>query len=669
MGVKAHQNATDSPKAEVGEIDTRAPFESVKAAVSLFGEGAFSAEKPAQKRQKPPGFENIMAKETQLHMAQKELNRLKDHLRNAETVKAQALTELEKAKRTIDDLTQQLKSINSSKESALKAAEAAITQAERSEPSTPRTPTSPNASWQLELSQAREQYTIVMAELDSAKQDLRLMRQEIAASSDAKQAALLQASDALRTSEINSIRASELSREINNASESLMHVKQASEQARKEHDDLIAVKDEGAEISRLALEGIRRKIDDVHKTSGEKPAGNDYPAELAAMNAEIEKIHEEIKASKASEMDSLRFVTTELDGAKETLQKVADEEKSMEVAVEALKHELERTKKEHKELVERENELELIAARLNEELQRAKAELNAWTEREARAKGGCDELDSALKQLELETQEARAEAEASRLSAENLRNEADASKLALIEKEAQLQQALVDAEEAKRAEAAAHEEISAFSERASASRASTSEAMGAEIRLSKEEFESLGHKTEEAERLADMKVAAAEAQVEAVKASEKEALKRLEGVRKEIEEVGAAIKEATKRAEMAEAARRAVEGELKRRREAEAAQISATKPQIPANVGQFPAPQTQIPVTIPRVPVTESRIPAGGERTQWPEKWENDRKMERSASGLKKKKAMLPSLSGIFYRKKNPVEGGSPSYLPGEKAG
>lgn len=57
MTTKDDQNQTNPPKVEVGEIDTSSPFQSVKDAVNLFGEGAFSGEKITVKKTKPHSAE------------------------------------------------------------------------------------------------------------------------------------------------------------------------------------------------------------------------------------------------------------------------------------------------------------------------------------------------------------------------------------------------------------------------------------------------------------------------------------------------------------------------------------------------------------------------------------------------------------------------------------
>uniref|UniRef100_A0A2P2KWX0 Uncharacterized protein MANES_15G058600 n=2 Tax=Rhizophora mucronata TaxID=61149 RepID=A0A2P2KWX0_RHIMU len=651
MVAKERQSTTDSPKVEVGEIDTSAPFQSVKDAVTLFGEGSFSGEKPGIKKTKAYSAERVLAKETQLHLAEKELNRLKDQVMNAEATKAQALAELENAKRTVEDLSQKLKTVNESKDSAIRATEAAKNQVKKIEETTSsKHQVSSDSGRNQDLESAREQYMTVFTELDAAKQELRKIRQECDASLEAKLAAFNQVSEAEHATKANVEKVGELSNEISALQKSIGQVKHAALQAQQEQAKVFAEKDVLRQSYKATLEASANKLLAL-KNEFDPELAQNLEKQLDVTMNEIGLLQKQMENAKASDLDSVRTVTSELDGAKESLHKVAEEESSLQSLVESLKLELDGVKKEHSELKEKEAETDSIAGNLHVKLRKSKSELEAAIVEECRVRGASEEMISTLHQLSLEAENARQEAEQMKNKAEELKKEAEATRIALEEAEKKLKLALEEAEEAKAAEARTLDQIRELSERTNAARASTSES-GAKITISREEFEALSRKVEESDTLADMKVAAAMAQVEAVKAGENEALKRLEATKKEIEDMKTATEEALKKAEMSEAAKRAVEGELRRWREREQKKAAETASRILA--------ETEMS--------SESSPPHFRIQKQnsVPQKVFEVRKLEKEKNSFSKK-AMMPSLSSIFLRKKNQIEGGSPSYLPGEK--
>lgn len=593
-------------------------------------------------------------------MAQKELNKFKEQLKNAEATKVQALSELEKAKRAVEDLTHKLQTVNESKELAVKATEAAKNQAKQLEQANTGEPSGNGGTWKEELDGAREQYAAAVTELDAAKQELRKIRQDFEASMGARVAAFQQASDAEHAAVSNKERAEELTKEIAIVQESIEHVKLASVQAQQERSEILSGKETQKMSSRLALQEVEKKLESLKKEFDPEVVRN-LEEKLAETVAEIATLQKEMENARASCQDSMTTITAELDSAKQEVQKLAEEESSLRISVESLKQELERVRKEHSELKEKEAEAETVAGNLHIKLQKSKSELEAALAGESKARSSLDELTSTLQQLSTESKNAKAEAETMKKDAEQLKKEAEMIRIALEEAEKDLQIALKEAEEAKAAEASALDQIRTLSEKTNAARASTSES-GAQITISTEEYDSLSRKVDESKTLTEMKVAAAVAQVEAVKASENEALKRLEVARKEIEEMEAANNEALKRAEMSEAAKRAVEGELKRWREreqkraAEAAARILSETEMSKQVSPRKwNPSEKVVASPPRPKEIKSNTPS---------KTDEIRKGEKMSTT---KKALLPNLSGIFHRKKNQVDGGSPSYLPGEK--
>ncbi|XP_039138689.1 WEB family protein At5g55860-like isoform X1 [Dioscorea cayenensis subsp. rotundata] len=635
MGMRIRQTATDSPKAEVGEIDTRAPFASVKAALSLFGAGASSPEKLTVRRPKPAPIENALAKETEFHLAQKELNKLKEQLSNSETTRAQALAELDVVKRTVEDIYQKLNAINESKQFALKATESAKSQTKQLEEASSGGISQQDAAWKQELNISREKYALVMTELDAAKQELRHIKKDHERYMNAKLCAFKEEAQAKDLDERNKERSAQLSKEINEAKESLLHVKLAIEQAQQEESKIISAKGTTWQSHHQALEETQRKLASQKKRF-EPELYQNFEAKLAEVTTEIACVQKEIESTKTSGFDSVSTATTDLLVAKEVLQKTVEEENSLLKLIESLKIELEAVKEEHAELKKKDVETESVIGSLHLKLRRCKDDLEAAIASDSKTTLASDEMVSSLEKLSVELEIAQGETEAMNKNAQELRNEAEAACISLDTAEKRLKVALKDAEEAKAAELMALDQIKDLSEKTNAARASISES-GTDITISAEEYSSLSRKVEESEKVAEMKVAAAIAQVEAVRTSENEVIKRLEAVKKEMERMETATTEALKRAEMAEAAKKAVEGELRRWREREHKRAAEPAPRI---ITETQTTTEASSATLKDIPILE--------RTD-----ENPQTNKAHVA----KKTLLPSLSGIFHRKKSQVNG------------
>ncbi|KAL6553361.1 hypothetical protein OROGR_007203 [Orobanche gracilis] len=624
-----------SAKAEVGEIDTSSPFPSVKDAVSLFGEGAFSGsgEKPAIRKAKPHSAERVLAKDAHLHLVEKELNKLKEQLKNAETTKNQALLELDRSKRAVEDLSQKLKIINESRDSSAVATEAARHQAKQFSEANNGNFKEINESSNADLEIPIVEYIDAVSELDALKEELRKTRQEYNASVEIRNTANGKAGEAGNATNIYKVKVSELYKEIASVQNSIREVN--LENTRAKEEKLIYVdKDELKRLYGTKLEDLEKRLIFVKKDFNPELVVS-LEARLREKLSEIEVLRDEMENEKGKDLDSLKTVARELYDAKVLLNEVVEEETSLGCLMERLEIELDEIKRDHIGLKEKELETESVAGNLHVKLRKAKSELEEAIAKEAKARGISHEMTATIHQLALESRDSKIEAEEMRKRVEELNLEAEAARVELEEADKKLKDAAEEAEEAKAADSRALDKIQKLSERTDSARASASSGNRARITISRDEFEALSRKVEESEKLVGMKVEAATAQVEAVRASEKETAKRLETSLKEIEDMRNATDEALKKAQMAEAARKAVEGELRRWRELEQKKAVEAASRILGEKKEKlleSSPQDYKIQEKPKVAVEK-------------------RKLQKAKTSVTKK-VLMHSLSSVFYRKK-----------------
>ncbi|XP_013604919.1 PREDICTED: putative WEB family protein At4g17210 [Brassica oleracea var. oleracea] len=498
----------------VGEIDTRSPFQSVRDAVSLFRQASFSKQQQQPRLSSPSSSQDatdVSEKETQLLLAEQEMDRVQLCLDTSVKAKARALSDLDSAQRKAFDLRAKLEATKHSKKSAILTKHTMNQRLEKLQ------------SRSQETERARENYILATAGLLMARQKLAEIKQEFSISVEERLSELHRAEEAECATVVNSQKIRDMTHEISEMRDAAERLKSGADRIKKEEEKINEERVDMGETygdmkqeAELRLEDLRRGCD---------PELRKDIDELEEISAENELLQEEIKLAR------------ELKEAKSAMREIFDEERSYKSLVGSLTVELEGVQRENRDLKGKENERKAF-----EEVE--------WVEVSRKV----DEIIS-------EAERTRQEAEEMRMQVDELRREAAGRRTVMGEAVKQLEIVGRAVVKAKTAERRAVEDMRVLTDK---KESLTHDEPDKKIRISLKEYEELRGKHEESERMVQYKAKTVAVQLEEIKESRVEGEIMLEEKMKEMEEVEEAIDSALRNAEIAEEAHCIVDAELRK---------------------------------------------------------------------------------------------------------
>ncbi|KAL6504374.1 hypothetical protein OROGR_026297 [Orobanche gracilis] len=648
-----------------GQIDTAAPFESVKAAVSKFG-GIVD-----WKAHRVQTVERRKFIEQELEKAQEEIPTYKQQCEAAEEAKTQVLKELDSTKRLIEELKLNLERAQKEEQQAKQDSELATLRVEEMEQGI-ADEASFAAKAQLEVARAR--HAAAVSELKTVREDLEQLRKDYALLVAEKNAAARKAEEAVSISK-------EVEKSVEDLTIELITLKQSLESAHSEHleaeehrlgavmakeqdalnweEELKQTEEEIEKLNQqmLSTKDLKLKLNEatalLHDLKGELAAYMetsklDETGEEGNLENTDKRTRGDIEAAISAAKNELTEVMLKIERANEVVHVLKMESSSLE-------SELKREKSELVGIQNREAMASIAVASVEAELNTVRSEIDLVRMKEKEESEKMVELPKKLQEAAHEADQAKALAQKAHEELQKAKDEAEQAKAVKITKERQLQAAQKEIEAAKASERLALSAISALEESESAAKQKTDDqdSMPTGVTLSLEEYYELSKRVHEAEEQANARLAAAISQIEVAKESELKSLNKLEEVSREMSNKKDELEIAQQKAEQATKGKLAVEQELRKWRAEHEQRRKAVDQSVPSPVNTSKiADGNKESKNVGNVPEFSTLHQRSSPRAQT----SNAEKEKESSPDLKvikkKKKSFFPRIFMFLARKK-----------------
>ncbi|XP_019174467.1 PREDICTED: protein WEAK CHLOROPLAST MOVEMENT UNDER BLUE LIGHT 1-like [Ipomoea nil] len=670
---KTSAAATASKHPENAQIDTAAPFESVKQAVSRFGAIVDWKAHRSQTMERRKFIDHELLK------VNEDIPLLKKQCEDADEAKVNVLKELDSTKRLIEELKLNLERAQIEEQQAKQDSELAMLRVEEIELGI-TDEASTAAKVQLEVAIAR--HMAAASELKSVTTDLEQLQVDYSLMVSDRDAWVKKAEDAVLASQevektvedltielitlrgdLDAAHAAHLEAEEHRLGAAMAReqdilfwekeVKQAEEELEKTNQQIETVKDlkSNLDTATALLHDLKAELANYMEAKREAETdGGNTKGELLDPER---KTHFEMLAAAESAKKELREV-------KHNLEKAMDEVNCLRVAATSLKSELEKEKSELSNVEQREGMASIAVASLEVELSTTKSDIALAQVKEKEARERLAELSKQLQEAAREADLAKSAAETAREELRKAKEEAEQVSAAARTVESRLLAARMEIEAAKASEKLAAAAMSALEE-SDLAQSTNGEGAGTGVTLSLEEYYVLTKKANKAEERAKMRVAAAISQIKVAKQSEWKSLNRLEEVNSELSVRKEGLRIALEKSEKAKKGKLAVEQELRKWRSDHATESHPENPTLTPRSGVEERKESK-PEAAPTIHHRWSMsIPSGLKNPIYSKEssisQEGSTKSDTSSEGKsskKKKKPIIPRVLMFFTKKKVP---------------